>query len=548
MTRRHWYRLARLFSPLLLILCAVVVFMTSVRDSGFWWADGASFALNGELVRDYLATGLGQNPMAFAEAWFRHYPALTISLYPPIFPLAEAAMFAVFGFSHATAQATVVLFAGAASFGLYLMMRTATGALVATAAGIMLLATPEVLFWSRQVVMDVPAMAFLLFAAAALLHYQNSLHDRNPRAAKFLYASVLLTLAAAYTKQTVLFVVPGFAVALLVEDGRALFRRKSTWIAIAAGLIGLAPLAVFTVLFAKENFHIAFGAGTGEPGVPRWSVPSLVAYGRVLPDIVGIVPLAGVLAYATLVAIKGWRGVAERRLAVLMMSWFVIDYLCISVTADFEPRYAMLLAVPPVALSTLLLMRLVRSRLTGCVALAASVVMFVVLIASQRVVRVDGYDDVAQYIIENTNQNDTILFHGLGSKNFSFALREQSAVPKLWVLRAEKFLVDYKIMRQWGITDRGLTSADIESIFDHNKISYVVFQPDFWTDQPSIAKLQRFVYSDRFRLVALFRISSEDPARSAWLRVYRTIATEQQASPEVTTEPPGPSAATPGHL
>ena len=74
-----------------------------------------SFALNGELVRDYLASGLGQSPMAFALEWFRHYPAVTISLYPPIFPLAEAAVFALFGFSHAAALATVTLFVALAA-------------------------------------------------------------------------------------------------------------------------------------------------------------------------------------------------------------------------------------------------------------------------------------------------------------------------------------------------------------------------------------------------------------------------------------------------
>ena len=76
--------------------CAVI---TAAREEDFWWTDGASFALNGELLRDYFTSGLGRNPIAFASEWYLHYPALTISLYPPIFPLAEMIVFTIFGFS-----------------------------------------------------------------------------------------------------------------------------------------------------------------------------------------------------------------------------------------------------------------------------------------------------------------------------------------------------------------------------------------------------------------------------------------------------------------
>ncbi len=506
-----------LLGPLLLVAAAIATYMTAARDEDFWWADGASFALNGEFVRDYLASGLGRNPMAFAQEWFRHYPALTISLYPPIFPLVEAAVFAIFGFSHATALATVTMFAALASFGIYRTVRTAAGVLPATAAGIMLLATPEVLRWSREIVMDVPAMALLLLAAAALLHYQAA------KTTKTLLVAVLLTLAAVYTKQTAIFVVPAFAVSLLANDGWSLARRKSTWLAVTGFVIGLLPLAVFTLLYATENFHIAFGAGTGQKGYDRLSVQALLAYGRALPEIVGIIPLVGAGAYLALLGVKGWHDNAERRLTVLMVSWFVIAYLMISVTADFETRYAVPLTVPPVVLSVLLLTRMLSAGLAGSVALVASVGMFAALISSQPVTRVEGYGDVAQYVLDQSKQGDVVLFHGMASKNFTFSLRTRSPIPKISVLRAEKFLVDYSIMRDWGITDRNLSAAEVEAIVDRYDIAYVVFQPNFWTDQPSVAALQRLIDSDRFRLVAQFGITSDDLSRRTSLRVYRNV-------------------------
>jgi 4-amino-4-deoxy-L-arabinose transferase-like glycosyltransferase len=502
---------------MVLVAAAIATYMTAARDEDFWWADGASFALNGEFVRDYLASGLGQNPVVFAQEWFRHYPALTISLYPPIFPLVEAAAFAIFGFSHTTALATVTVFATVASIGIYRTVRTTASVLPATAAGIMLLATPEVLRWSREIVMDVPAMALLLLGAAALLHYQAA---KRPGT---LLVTVLLTLAAVYTKQTAIFVVPAFAVSLLADDGWALARCKSTWLAVSGFLIGLLPLAVFTLLYGTENFHIAFGEGTGQKGYGRLSVQALMAYGRVLPEIVGIIPLVGSGAYLALLGVKGWHDNAERRLTVLMVSWFVIDYLLISVTADFETRYAVPLTAPPVVLSILLIARVLSTSLAGGVALVASVWMFAAQISSQPVMRVEGYGDVAQYVLEQSEPGDVVLFHGMASKNFAFSLRTRSPTPKVSVLRAEKFLVDYTIMRDWGITDRNLSAADVEAIIDRYEVSFIVFQPNFWTDQPSIAALQRVIDSDRFRMVAQFGITSEDLSRRATLRVYRNI-------------------------
>ncbi len=228
-----------------------MTFRTAARDEDFWWADGASFALNGELVRDYLVSGFGGNPLVFAREWFQHYPALTISLYPPIFPLTEAAVFELFGFSHGTAQATVTMFAAAASYGLYRTMRTAVGVLPATAAGILLLATPEVLRWSREIVMDVPAMAFLLLAAAAVLRYQSEQRTKS------LLLAVLLLLAAIYTKQTAIFVVPAFALALVADDGWALARDRTVWVTAAGGVIGLLPIAIFTVNCTRARTFIS---------------------------------------------------------------------------------------------------------------------------------------------------------------------------------------------------------------------------------------------------------------------------------------------------
>jgi hypothetical protein len=142
--------------PTVVFAVSVILYVTAPKSEDFWWTDAPSFALNGELVRDYFASGLHQSPMAFANEWFRHYPALSISLYPPIFPLAEALMFALFGLSHPVAQATVAVFIAVAAVGVFRAARTVADPFTAAASILLTFSASGILLWSRQVMMSCP--------------------------------------------------------------------------------------------------------------------------------------------------------------------------------------------------------------------------------------------------------------------------------------------------------------------------------------------------------------------------------------------------------
>lgn len=183
-----------LLAAAILAAAVLLLFLTAPRQEDFWWTDAPSIALNGELVRDYIAAGFPHAPLAFANAWFLRYPALSISLYPPLFPMAEAAMFAVFGFSHPVAQATVAAFTALAAYGAYLTARTALPPLAAAGFTLLLFATPGMMLWSRQVMMEIPSLAFLLIGTAVLLRYQAAGGSWR------LLVATAMVLAGVYTK------------------------------------------------------------------------------------------------------------------------------------------------------------------------------------------------------------------------------------------------------------------------------------------------------------------------------------------------------------
>ena len=97
-----------LLAAAVLTVAVALLFLTAPRHENFWWTDAATFALNGELIRDYAASGFPRAPMAFANAWFLRYPALTISLYPPIFPMADILLLKVFSLWQLTSSSSIV--------------------------------------------------------------------------------------------------------------------------------------------------------------------------------------------------------------------------------------------------------------------------------------------------------------------------------------------------------------------------------------------------------------------------------------------------------
>jgi hypothetical protein len=240
--------------------------------------------------------------------------------------------------------------------------------------------------------------------------------------------------------------------------------------------------------------------------------------------------LAGAVGYIGLVVVRGWPTVAERRLAVLMLTWFGSVWLLVSITAHFELRYATNLAVPCAVLTLLLLSRVIREPFAPGLALVCGVIVFGVAVDTNAVYRMSGYDKVAEYILQHSRQDDVIWFQGSESKNLVFSLRSHSPLPKVYVLRAEKFLVDYHIIREWGVEDRGWTADALHAMVDRYGVSMVVLQPDFWADLPSMRRMQEYIESDRFRPVAEFPITADQASQRATIRIFvnqrPTTATE----------------------
>jgi 4-amino-4-deoxy-L-arabinose transferase-like glycosyltransferase len=508
---------------------ALPVFLAAYIATGtwheqFWWSDAPQHALNGALVHDWLASGHWRDPMGFAQAYFLRYPAINIALYPPLFPVLEAISYTLFGVSHAAAQGVVTCFTLLAMVSAYRIARLALPPAAATGAVAMLLGLPIVALWSRQVMLDMPALALLLAGSVPLLRYARAPLARD------LYQASLWLLLAIYMKQTAGFVLPAWAGLLLWEQGWAPLRRRHVWVAAAGFVVGLAPLVAFTLVMARYNLQTAASAG-GRP-----LVEALSFYLVSVPATAGVpLALAG-LAYAALMGWRGPRNPAEQLLARWALLWVVVCFVVNTAVSHKEERYAVVMVAPLAMVGALLAYRLLartgtaRSWLVGAVGAGALALTLAMWPARY----VAGYDKAAAYVLAHAKPGSVVLFHGLRSPNFAFSLRSRSDTPNLYVLRAEKLLVRYTVLRDYGITDRGVTPQALQGIIDRYGIEYIVMQPDFWVDQPSVAAFQALVRGGGFTRVAVIPVTANiddaEPTIEIWRNLHPVARTDNQIS------------------
>src|SRR5262249_51185747 len=179
------------------------------KQGDIWWPDASRHALNGAFVLDFLRQLPLQHPVEFAYDYYRQYPALTIGFYPPLFSLTLAGFYALFGVSEAAALFCELTFLLLLACGAYRLSRHWLGSRSALGVALLVIGAPELLYWGRQIMLDIPAYAFLIWAAEFYIRYLKSTANR------WLYLAVLFAVAAVYTKYNAMFFLVVMAVALL---------------------------------------------------------------------------------------------------------------------------------------------------------------------------------------------------------------------------------------------------------------------------------------------------------------------------------------------
>ena len=223
---------ARVVSLAILILLVVALQMgvgayTAERGN---YPDEAAHFMNGLLVRDYLSSGGGHDPLTFAEQYYVDYPKVAPLIWPPLFHVGLGFLLLL---PWAPDRVALVLIAAATAwiaYRLFFITSRVSSRLVAVVVSGIFLTTASVLDATSAVMVDIVVAAFALEAAYWFARYLRSQRRRDAIMFGLLAAGCCLTKANGIA----IVLLP--AISALMLRRLDLLRRRDLWI--AAGIIG----------------------------------------------------------------------------------------------------------------------------------------------------------------------------------------------------------------------------------------------------------------------------------------------------------------------
>ena len=195
--------------------------------------------VSGVMCYDYLRTGLGSNPIRFAESFEVRYPEVAIGHWPPMYYAVQALYYFLAGPTIRSAQLLSTITAALLATLLFLRLRRETGANLATVALAMFLAAPLVQAAAWQVMSDLLTALFVFVAVRA---FSEVLDD--PRNSKAALSFVVWASAAILTKGSGWALGPFALLAPVLAWRLKCFRNIRYWFAGVGVIVLSAPFYV----------------------------------------------------------------------------------------------------------------------------------------------------------------------------------------------------------------------------------------------------------------------------------------------------------------
>jgi 4-amino-4-deoxy-L-arabinose transferase-like glycosyltransferase len=455
------------------------------------WADASRHALNGAFVLDFIQQLPWRHPVEFAYDYYRQWPALTILFYPPLFYGVLAALYAVLGVSEASALLTEVAFLFFFAWGAFRLSRHWLEPPPALAVALLLLGAPELAFWGRQIMLDVPAYAFLVWAAESLVRHLKSGQRWT------LFAAVICVVAAAYTKFNAIFFVVPIAVSLAYAYGWRVLRQSAVMQAAALGGALLLPLV--GIFFAFGSYNLDQAAAFRGAEASRWSIAELSYYARIMPSVTSWPTLAFACLYVLALPFAPALRLA-RVDTVFLGSWLLVGYAFYSMIAVKEPRHILFITYPLALAAVLAIDRtLAKVSLRYAASLAFAGAVLASTLITGTVPAVAGMREAAEAVAQLAPPETNVAFWGSHDGTFVYAMRAYSGRRDLGVVRLDKVLLsDVAVYVEHGFKENAIKPDDLTGTLRDLHIQYVVFQTRYHDDLASVKALEEALGSDKF--------------------------------------------------
>lgn len=293
--------------------------------SDLHWADEGSHYINGLLIHDYLAKGLGQNPVQYAIGYYANYPKVAIGHWPPFFYPLEALFFFITGPSVRAALFLQALLAAGLAASVAFVVARWHGWIAGLCAALLVLLAPDIFSSTLGVMLDIPLALIAFLATLSWARYLDSGDWR------WSLGFALLAAAAILTKGNGFFLAFVPPLTLVITRRWDLLRVWHFWLALPLVAVLTVPWYVATYKIAADGFNYSWGFS--------FIGKALVTYRHVLWVLIGIPGFLAALL-GSLRVLQFREPAPEQALGVSALAAAIacFAYHCL-VPVALEPRY-----------------------------------------------------------------------------------------------------------------------------------------------------------------------------------------------------------------
>jgi 4-amino-4-deoxy-L-arabinose transferase-like glycosyltransferase len=459
----------RVLALLVLLSVSLLIGCWNVHGSGALWPDAPQYANAGAMVRDWLFSGELLHPYNFAARNYARYPAFHMPYHPPAYPVLLGLFFSITGVSYGSARLFVALCLFVAGvFFLAFLRRTGCNRAGALAGALLLITMPQVAYWSRDTMSEIPGLALILAGSYFFLTWIQT--DR----VSAYFVAFCFAEAAFLSRHLAGGVLRAwFLWAVLAGKTRALLRPKMLIAPVVFAVISASYVA-FSLPYSK--FEVGYGAPTPNrnyAAAVSWRVLSF--YVTHAPAVAGWFTLAAAVAGLVYLCYR-------RRSALEILLWpsWLLSYLLFVLAVGIygEDRYGIYGAVAFAGLAAAVVSAgsnsLARTfRYVGAslviAALAANVVALRAIPKG-----VTGNERVADRLASMQEPGNVLISTPLDSDAI-FRYRSNDASARRTFIRADRTLA----IRPPSYTDTptqivATTNADILNIIRKGRVRFVV--------------------------------------------------------------------------
>ena len=514
--------------PAFLVSIFVLIITTrGIADGGFRFSDASRHAMDGvfvsDVVRDLPRSIL--DPKDYAFRYYAHYPALGFFFYyPPFFACIEGLLFLLLGVSEVVARLSVVLFAVVGVVAAWNLANSIAGRRCATYASLAPWACPAAVFWSRQVMLEIPTAAMCVLSVVCFLRYL-----RYRTWSSSILASVAI-IAAVMTKQPAVYVVLGIALYLVVGQRRDLLTRREFWVA----MVSISVVVVPYMLLELKHARVLNETTLQTPGVSAL----LQKATKVMRGWSNILSWPGLLLVVSSMVVVVVRD-ALRTQGIQLLFSVTIAFAIVSVALGMGGDRYGLMGLPFLVTWPALLtahLPILQNRI------ARGTIMIGLLMAgvfsySQPVPAVRGYEDVALELLRQCGDSRVVLFDGYWDGDVVFFIRKHDPTRRVFVLRGSKLLYSFASQKELYFKEHVQSEREIARLLVNIGVGAVGTElPDIIGTRAG-ADLRKYVGdSEDYVYCSRLNISTGQPSslRGLHVNVYRRrhasaiLATELQ--------------------